>query len=134
MPSIKSSNIQKFGNFLTYMFKNIDELMDFYYYKAFRNIKFTRFIAAKKKISQLCKRIACDGHKTLNNGALGPRPQNNDKIIKGGLKGPVKKLIYELLGHCKVIDVDEYKSSKLCHGCCQMCPIKYGIVMIFLEL
>lgn len=45
----------------------------------------------------------------------GPWPHNNDNIIKGYVKGPVKKLRYELAKHCRVIDVDEYKSSKLCH-------------------
>lgn len=113
-PSIKTSSIHKIGNFLTYMFKNIDLLLDFHRDKAFRNIKFTRFIAAKKKITQLCQKIACDGHNTLV--GFGDW-SNNDKIIKGYVKGPVKKLRYELTKHCRVIDIDEYKSSKLCHGC-----------------
>jgi len=62
----------------------------------------------------LCQKIACDGHRTLV--GFGDW-SNNDKIIKGYVKGPVRKLRYELSKHCRVIDIDEYKTSKLCYGC-----------------
>lgn len=114
IPSVKTTSLTKWENFLKYIFVRIDVLFDFHRDKAFRNIKFTRFIASKKKITELCKKIAVSGKRTLV--GFGDW-SNNDKIIKGHPKGPVKKLKYELSKHCKVIDVDEYLSSKLCHNC-----------------
>lgn len=87
IPSVKTTNLPKWENYLKYIFKNIDVLLDFHATKAFRNIKFTRFIASKKKITQLCKRIAVSGKKTLV--GFGDW-SNNDKMIKNHPKGPVK--------------------------------------------
>lgn len=67
-PSIKTTDINKIGNLLKYMFENLDILLNFHSVKAFRNIKFTKFIAAKKKLTQLCQRIAVSGNNVLIKG------------------------------------------------------------------
>ena len=71
-------------------------------------------MASKKKIVKICKRIASTGKNVL----LGFGDwSNNDKIVKKHPKGPVLKIKQELKRHCKVVDVDEHNTSKLCNGC-----------------
>lgn len=113
-PSLKIINIEEIGTYLTYMFKNIDFLLNFHFMKNFRGIKFKRYIASKKKIIQLCKRIAVAGFRTLV--GFGDW-SNNDKIIKKHSKGPVEMLERELKRHCTVMPVDEYRTSEKFNDC-----------------
>lgn len=114
IPTLKVVSIDEIGVYLTYMFRNIDSLLDFHFTKNFRGIKFKRYIASKKKVLQLCKKIAVTGFKTLV--GFGDW-SNNDKIIKKHPKGPVKILERELKRHCSVISIDEYRTSKKCNDC-----------------
>ena len=124
MPTLKTSKVDDMKVYLMTMFQNIHYLFDFHWKKRFRDLKFTRFVMAQKKLYQLCKKIANKGNVLVGFGDW----SNNDKCIKGHSKGPVEKFKAELKKYCKVVDVDEYLTSKLCHNCkCETENMRFNV-------
>ena len=78
--------------------------------KGFRSLKLKRYIYSKKELKSMCK--------PFKNSMVGfGNWSNNDSIIKSTQKGPVKKFERELRKHCKVISIDEFRTSKLHNKC-----------------
>jgi hypothetical protein len=113
MPTMKTCIIDDVKKYLKVMFQNIHYLINFHWKKRFRDLKFTRFTMAQKKLHKLCRKIAGEGNTLVGFGDW----SNNDKMIKRHPKGPVQRFKKELGRYCKVVDVDEYLSSKLCNDC-----------------
>jgi hypothetical protein len=120
MPCGKTNNLVDFTTHLKYCLKKLDKALEFHYKNPFRKWKFTKFIKEKKKFNQLCKMISDkekirEPNKTLVGFGNWSNPK--DSIIRGHRRGPVKKLKRELRRWTKVVDVDEYRTSKLCCAC-----------------
>ena len=120
MPCGKTNNTDDFLIHLKYCLKTLDKALEFHYKNPFRKWKFTKFIKEKQEFNKLCKMIShkekiSEPNKTLV--GFGDWSNPRDSIIRGHRRGPVKKLKNELRRWTKVVDVDEYRTSKLCCAC-----------------
>lgn len=117
LPSARTGRLAAFQEHVKYVLENMSRLRTFYGAWRFRNLKLKRFIHARKKLRALCKRLAGDdGSKTLV-GFGDWSLKTAAGVVKGCKPGPSSRFRKELAKHCKVIDVDEYLTSKTCHVC-----------------
>jgi hypothetical protein len=79
-----------------------------------------RKCASKKKLHNLCIGLARCGRKTLvGYGDYGLTTSSG--VIKGCTPGPSGRLRRELGRYCKVVVIDEFRTSKTCNCCKQRC-------------
>jgi hypothetical protein len=95
-------------------------VLEFHYKNPFRKWHFTKYILEKKKINELCQLIS--KKQDINEQSkvvvgFGDWSNPHDSIIRGHKRGPVLKLKKHLRKWCKVIDVNEFRTSKLCCKC-----------------
>jgi hypothetical protein len=120
IPSGKTNDIKALSNRLRYCLRDIDEVLVWFSNRCFRKEKFTRYVLAKKKLNSLCKLIS---KKNKINDPIkvvvgfGNWSNPGSSIIKGHRRGPVLKLKKELTKWCDVVNVDEFRTSKLCCKC-----------------
>ncbi len=110
-----------------YVLEHWSVLREFYGAARFANLKFKKFVHAKKKLDALCQSIVRLGD--------GSRPTSKRDVVVGygdwgkgkgcaaGVKGvpcgPFRKLRHALERYATVYDVDEAYTSKVC-SCCGM--------------
>ena len=110
MPTHKTSKIEQLIVYIKFLLPQLDYLLNFHMTKGFRSLKLKRYIYSKKELKSMCK--------PFKNSMVGfGNWSNNDSIIKSTQKGPVKKFERELRKHCKVISIDEFRTSKLHNKC-----------------
>jgi len=120
MPVGKTNNIDEFCKHLRYCLNNLDKALEFHYKNPFRKWKFTKYILERKKLNDLCKLISNKENVTQSSKVVvgfGDWSNPNDSMIRGHKRGRVLKLKRELRKWCKVIDVNEFRTSKLCCKC-----------------
>ena len=120
MPIGKTNNITEFCKHLSYCLNKLDKVLEFHYKNPFRKWHFTKYILEKKKINELCQLIS--KKQDINEQSkvvvgFGDWSNPHDSIIRGHKRGPVLKLKKHLRKCCKVIDVNEFRTSKLCCKC-----------------
>jgi hypothetical protein len=120
MPIGKTNDITEFCKHLSYCLNKLDKVLEFHYKNPFRKWHFTKYILEKKKINELCQLIS--KKQTINEPSkvvvgFGDWSNPHDSIIRGHKRGPVLKLKKHLRKWCKVIDVNEFRTSKLCCKC-----------------
>lgn len=120
MPVGKTNDLESFCKHLRYCLIKLDKVLEFHYRHPFRKWKFTKYILEKNKINNLCKLIS--KKQDINEQSkvvvgFGDWSNPRDSIIRGHKRGPVLKLKKELRKWCKVIDVNEFRTSKLCCKC-----------------
>ena len=75
----------------------------------------------QKVFHELCKKITKKAHRhdqtTTCLIGFGDWSNPRDSIIRGHKRGPVLELKNELKKWCPVVDVDEFRTSKLCNKC-----------------
>jgi len=121
IPTNKSSNILKLEEYNKMVLINIEKLFEFYGAKRFRNGKFKRYIYSQKELRKMCSNIT-NNKKTLI--GFGDWSANDiGGIIKKSQAGPVIKLKKMLNQYSKVIEIDEYKTSKV-HNTCKCCSLE----------
>ena len=118
MPRKKCCSPHGAEAFLRYTLRHLDALQAFYGARRFRNARLTRHIHAKKKLTALCKRLTAQaGAHTLI--GFGDWSLGKGGVIKGCTPGPSGRLRKELRKYARVVDVDEYCTSKVCNCCKQ---------------
>ena len=100
------------------MLPNLDLLTEFYSRRRVRALKFTRFRFCQKKLHDLCVSLTRKGGKKTVIG-FGDWSNQDGGTIRKCQSGPVERLEHELKRYCKVVSVDEFRTSKLCHCCHQ---------------
>jgi hypothetical protein len=120
MPVGKTNDISQFCDHLSYCLKKLDKVLEFHYTVPFRKWNFTKYTLEQKKMNELCKLIS--KKENINEQSkvvvgFGDWSNPNDSIIKGHRRGPVLKLKRHLRKWCKVLDVNEFRTSKLCCKC-----------------
>jgi hypothetical protein len=120
IPIGKMNDITDFCKHLKYCLSKLDKVLEFHYKNPFRKWKFTKYILEKKKINELCQLIS--KKQDINEMSkvvvgFGDWSNPHDSIIRGHKRGPVLKLKNHLRKWCKVIDVNEFRTSKLCCKC-----------------
>jgi len=115
LKSFKTVDIDKYKSAFEQYSKTYNELTFFYNSKAYKKWKFKTYCFRKKTISSMCKDI-CKNKKTLV--GYGDWSKNQG-IIKKHPSTPNKKLREALIRYkdCKVVSVNEYRTSKECSIC-----------------
>ena len=115
MPSKKTADAAKLEAYTRFVLKRLDMLLRFHMRKGFRQLKFKRYRFAQKKLQKMCRKLTARcGKRTLV--GFGDW-SNKDSIIKKSPKGPVKRFENQLKRYCRVVPVDEFRSSKLHCSC-----------------
>jgi hypothetical protein len=120
MPVGKTNDISQFCKHLSYSLEKLDKVLEFHYTVPFRKWHFTKYILEQKKMNELCKLISKKENINEHSKVLvgfGDWSNPRDSIIKGHRRGPVLKLKRHLRKWCKVLDVNEFRTSKLCCKC-----------------
>lgn len=116
MPTKKTSNLETLKVYIAFALSRTDLLLDFYMRKSFRKLKLRRFIMAEKKLRRMCLDLAPVDKRTLV-GFGDWSATDSAGLIKSSPAGPVKRFEKRLKRYCKVVSVDEFRSSKLHHDC-----------------
>ncbi|CAL8461365.1 g896 [Coccomyxa elongata] len=117
MPSKKHSHLEGLQAYVGYLLPMLDTLMRWHMRKGFRDLKFKRYVFAKKVLRTICQDLTREAGQNTLVGFGDWSNQDSAGIIKKSPAGPVKRLENELRRHCRVVSVDEHLTSKL-HSCC----------------
>lgn len=121
MPSPKTHVIDELLSYIKYSLAGLDDAFRVHFDNPFRKWRFTTYIKKQIVFVDLCKDITKKRHKLDNSVTsivgFGNWSNSRDSIIRGHRRGPVKEIKRELSKWCKVIDVDEFRTSKLCCHC-----------------
>jgi len=119
IPSKKTAEISRLGNYISYLLPKLETLLKFHMEKGFRSLRLKRYIYSKKTLKQMC--ISITGSEKFNKRILvGFGDWSNDNssgFIKKCVSGPVKKFENMLKKYCVVVPVDEFRTSKLHNKC-----------------
>jgi hypothetical protein len=126
MPSKKTASLEKLQQHVAFVLPRMNMLVDFHMRKGFRKLKLRRYIHANKKLREICLQLtARAGRRTLV-GFGDWSNKDTAGVIKKCPAGPVKRLETVLKRHCKVVPVDEFRTSKLHHACSQVLQHQYS--------
>ena len=114
LPSNKTTSLVKYEYYIGQSLKSLDKLLTFYGAFRFRNNKFKRYIYSQKELHKMCIDLIgnIDKKTLVGFGNWG----NDSKIIRKKI-GPVIKFKNTLKNYCEVVDVDEFKTSRIHNDC-----------------
>ena len=116
LPTKKSAEISTLETYVRDVLPKLDLLIEFYSRRRVRALKFKRFRFCQKKLNEICASLTEKaGRKTVV--GFGDWSNQDGGAIKKCQSGPVKRLEKELKRRCTVVSIDEFRTSKLCHGC-----------------
>ena len=116
IPTNKTADLTTLKKHISYVTRHQTTLSQFYGAQRVKNLKFKRFCACKKKLHQLCTRLAAHGKRTLV-GFGDWSIVTAAGVVKGCRPGPSTRLRRELKRYATVVDIDEYRTSKTCNTC-----------------
>jgi hypothetical protein len=105
--------------YFKYVFPRLRTFTEFHIEKGFRNLNFTSYCRSKATLAKICERISGVTKKTKHVKTLvgfGDYSQQHG-LVKSHPTTPILRLKKELRRYCKVVDIDEYKTSKTCSSC-----------------
>jgi hypothetical protein len=119
IPTIKTSKTSVMKEYFKYVFPRLRTFTEFHIEKGFRNLNFTSYCRSKATLAKICERISGVTKKTKHVKTLvgfGDYSQQHG-LVKSHPTTPILRLKKELRRYCKVVDIDEYKTSKTCSSC-----------------
>jgi hypothetical protein len=119
IPTIKTSKTSVMNEYFKYVFPRLRTFTEFHIEKGFRNLNFTSYCRSKATLAKICERISGVTKKTKHVKTLvgfGDYSQQHG-LVKSHPTTPILRLKKELRRYCKVVDIDEYKTSKTCSSC-----------------
>lgn len=119
IPTIKTSKTLVMKEYFKYVFPRMKTFTEFHMEKGFRNLNFTSYCRSKATLAKICEHISGVSKKTKNVKTLvgfGDYSQQHG-LVKSHPTTPILRLKRELHRYCKVVDIDEYKTSKTCSSC-----------------
>ncbi|PNH05839.1 hypothetical protein TSOC_007860 [Tetrabaena socialis] len=96
LPSARTASIAEYADFVQRYLVLLPELLQHRAAKGYRNMRFLRYVHRQESIHEICEVIA-------------PR--------EGGLVVDIKKHLQKQ-AHVRLVIIDEYLTSRGCHGCC----------------
>ena len=129
MPSNKTNDINELQHYLRHALNGLDMALQLHVINPFRKWKHKTYIFKQKtfhKILQMIttKRTETDPKKVIVGFGNWGNPR--DSIIRGHRRGPVKEIKERLKNWCELVEVDEFRTSKLCCCChCETAKVKY---------
>ena len=128
MPSKKCATLSALRRYVDYLLPRLERLLIFYARRRVRSQKFKRFIYCQKKLHSLCKLLTSRSGKRTIVG-FGDWSNQNNGAIKKCQSAPVKRLEKELKKYCRVVSIDEYRTSKTCNGChCDLSNARKAVI------
>ena len=115
IPTIKTSKTSVMEEYFKFVFPKMQTFFEFHKEKGFRNLKFTSYCRSKATLAKICKRIG-GGKDVKTLVGFGDWSQQHG-FVKKHPTAPVKRLKRELRKYCRVVDIDEYKTSQTCSLC-----------------
>lgn len=115
LPSRKSSHQHALERHIRFVLPVLREMLGWHMQKPFRKLKLRRYIAGRAALQQMCHDLTSGGRTLIGFGDWSNRDVAG--IIKKSPAGPVKKLESELRKHCRVVSVDEFRTSKVHNTC-----------------
>ncbi|MBX8645053.1 MAG: transposase [Thermoplasmata archaeon] len=119
MPCKKTASLVQLKVYADFLLPRLDRLLAYHMERPFRKLKLKRYIMAQKKMRELVRRFAGDDKKRVLVGFGDWSNLDNGGLIKKCPPGPVKRFKRELSRVCTVVEVDEFRSSKLHWDCHQ---------------
>ena len=120
LPTRKTSNLETLKLHVLFVLPVLSKMLQWHMDKPFRKLKLRRYISSKRALSKICAELTSRAGKQTLIGFGDWSNRDSAGIIKKSPAGPVKKLEAELRRHCKVVSVDEFRTSKLHSHCgCQ---------------
>jgi hypothetical protein len=119
IPTIKTSKTSVMKEYFKYVFPRLRIFTEFHIEKGFCNLNFTSYCRSKATLAKICERISGVTKKTKHMKTLvgfGDYSQQHG-LVKSHPTTPILRLKKELRRYCKVVDIDEYKTSKTCSSC-----------------
>ena len=119
IPTIKTSKTSVMNEYFKYVFPRLRTFTEFHIEKGFRNLNFTSYCRSKATLAKICECISGVTKKTKHVKTLvgfGDYSQQHG-LVKSHPTTPILRLKKELRRYCKVVDIDEYKTSKTCSSC-----------------
>lgn len=119
IPTIKTSKTSIMREYFKYVFPRLRTFTEFHIEKGFRNLNFTSYCRSKATLAKICERISGVTKKTKHVKTLvgfGDYSQQHG-LVKSHPTTPILRLKKELRRYCKIVDIDEYKTSKTCSSC-----------------
>ena len=117
VPSKKTSDVASLQAYMQFLFPKLDLLLRFHMQKGYRDLKFRRYVLKQKKLNEICDSLTEKCGKRTLIGFGDWSNKDSAGVIKKSPAGPVKQLERELSKRCKVVSVDEFRSSKLHEKC-----------------
>ena len=117
----KTSDIKKLEEYNKQILTTADTLLQFYGSFRIRNCRMKNYIYSQKELRKMCKLIVPNKNKKT---LIGFGDWSNNGVIKKIQSGPVLKFKNMLKQYCKVVEIDEYKTSKVHHGC-KCCTLEH---------
>ena len=115
IPTSAVTNVYEYGSYLAYILFYLDIILDFYCEHRWHQLQWKSFINKQKAFDDiLCKRIT-NGNGDNTVVAFGDGKFSSTS--RGHAPGPVKQFRRELSRHCKVVNVDEFRTSSVCSLC-----------------
>jgi hypothetical protein len=115
IPTIKTSKTIVMKEYFKYVFPRMRTFTEFHIEKGFRNLNFTSYCRSKVTLVKICQRIS-GGKNVKTLVGFGDYSQQQG-LVKSHPTTPILRLKRELRRHCKIVDIDEYKTSKTCSSC-----------------
>ena len=115
IPTIKTSKTSVMEEYFKFVFPLMQTFFEFHKEKGFRNLKFTSYCRSKATLAKICERIG-GGKDVKTLVGFGDWSQQHG-FVKKHPTAPVKRLKRELRKYCRVVDIDEYKTSQTCSLC-----------------
>ena len=117
LPTRKTSYLEVLKRHVLYVLPVLDSMLAWHMDKPFRKLKLRRYIASKKTLRAICNELTAKAGRETLIGFGDWSNCDSGGIIKGSPAGPVKKLESELRKRCRVVYVDEFRTSKVHHTC-----------------
>lgn len=117
MPTKKSAHVSGLMRYLRFVLPRLDRMLRFGMSRRIRDLKFGRYVGKQKTLSRMCDDLTKRAGRDTLIGFGDWSNKDSAGIIKKSPAGPVKTLELELRKRCRVVSVDEFRSSKL-HECC----------------
>ena len=113
IPTPRSSATTVYRAYLQYVLEHAERILEFYGKDRWSRLRWKSFMGKQKGYDVVCKRITDGNPTTLVAFGDAMFPSSS----RGHAASPVKGLYKELKRRCRVIKVDEFRTSQFCSLC-----------------
>ena len=114
IPSKKTTSLTALEGYIRYMLSRLTYMLSWYKAKRVRNLTFKRFVFSQKKLNDLVCPFSNNSKIVVG---MGDWSVKDNGIIKKNVQGPVNRFRKRLKQVCKVVTIDEFRTSALHYLC-----------------